>query len=253
MSRSNSILETVERALRVLLLFSKDRPEWRSSELAQVLGVHRSVTIRILKTLKEGGFVYQARPYGRYSLGVKLVELGNISLNSMDLWQISYPFLKRLVRETEDSACLCVRHGDDAICVGKMESLRPTPDEINVGDRSPLYASAFGKTLLAYSNEDVLDELVARGLEPITPLTVTEPIQLRADIAQVRRRGWAYSVGESKPDVAAMAVPLWDKSGKVVASFGLFGPASRIDRKRLPYLLYVTRRMAEEMSSELVD
>jgi DNA-binding IclR family transcriptional regulator len=250
--QSDTHLKTVDRALQVLLQFSKEHPEWSSSELAQALGLHRSIVYRILKTLERRGFVTQTDRRGRFSLGLKLIELGNVVLSTTNLLQIADPIMARLVKETDESVMLSVVSGNESVCIGKKDSPKPVRATMSIGDRSPLYAGATAKALLAHLGADRIDELVAAGLKRITRHTITDAAKLEEDLAEIRRQGWAFSVGEFTPDVAAIAVPLRDSNGTVVASLTTTGLASRFTRGRLPILIDATCRAGEDISAQLV-
>lgn len=249
---SGASLKTVNRALDVLLLFDKEHPEWSVAELSQALDLHRSIVYRILCTFEQRGVVTRDNTGGHYRLGLKLVELANVVLASMDLRQIAYPVMERLVRETGEAAFLTIVSEDESVCIEKVDSLQPFRSMLTIGDRSPLYAGASNKLLLAYLPADVVDELIARGLEPITPRTITDPTRLKEDLAKIRQQGWAYTVGELTPGAAAISVPLWDSNGMVVAALSIAGLASMFSEDRLPGLISATRQAADGISAQLV-
>jgi DNA-binding IclR family transcriptional regulator len=249
---SGPYLKTVDRALQVLLLFDREHPEWSSSELAQALGLHRSIVYRILRSLEQRGFVTQTGHQGRYALGLKLVELGNVVLERMDLRQVARPVMTRLVEGTGESAFLTVLSGDEAVCIEKIDSRKAIRAMTSVGTHSPLHAGASGKALLAYLGPDRVQEVLAKGLHAVTPRTVTDPVQLRKDLEKIRRQGWAYTVGELTPEVAAVSVPLLDSSGTNLGVLSSAGPASRFDQDRLPNLISLTCQAGEDISAQLL-
>jgi len=252
MGPSGSCLKTVDRALQVLLQFNDAHPEWGTGELAQILGLHRSIVYRILTTLERRGFLTQADHRGRFRLGLRLVELGNVVLANLDLRQVARPIMARLVRETGESAFLTVLSGDESVCVDKIESSQAIRVTLTIGGRYPLYAGASNKILLAHLPPETIDEIIATGLEAITPDTITDPVRLKEDLARIRQQGWAYSVGELTPDVAAVAVPLWNSNGSLVAALSIAGLASQFGEDRLPLFISKARQTAEEISVQLL-
>ena len=250
--KSGASLKTVNRALDVLLCFDKEHPEWSVAELSQTLGLHRSIVYRILCTFEQRGVVTRSNTGGRYRLGLKLVGLANVVLAGMDLRQVARPVMERLVRGTGESAFLTVVSEDESVCIEKVDSLQLFRSMLTIGDRSPLYAGASNKLLLAYLSANAIDELIARGLEPITSRTITDPTRLKEDLAKIRQQGWAYTVGELTPGAAAIAVPLWDSNGTVVAALSIAGLASRFNEDRLPVLISATCQAADEISAQLV-
>jgi len=251
-AQSNTYLKTVDRALQVLLQFDQEHPEWSSSELAQSLGLHRSVVYRLLTTLERRGFVTQIGHRGRFRLGNKLVELGNVVLAGIDLRQIAHPIITRLVRETSESAFLTVVSGDESVCIDKVDSPQHIRVTLTIGGRYPLYAGASNKILLAYLPPDTLEVLIARGLDLITPQTITDATRLRNELVVIRERGYAFSVGELTPGVAALAVPLLNSNDTLVAALSIAGLASTFGEDRLSTLINATRRAAQEISAQLL-
>ena len=246
-------LKTVDRALQVLLQFDQEHPEWSSSELAQSLGLHRSIVYRILTTLERRGFVTQiGGQRGRFRLGSRLVELGNVVLADIDLRQIAHPIIARLVRETSESAFLTVVSGDESVCIDKVDSPQHIRVTLTIGGRYPLYAGASNKILLAYLPTDTLEDLTARGLDSITPQTITDVTRLKDELTAIREQGYAFSVGELTPGVAALAVPLLNSNDTLVAALSIAGLASRFDEDKLSTLINATRRAAEDISTQLL-
>lgn len=252
MGRSDFYLKTVDRALHLLLQFSNEHPEWSTSELAQVLGLHRSIVYRMLTTLERREFVTQTDHPGRFRLGLKLIELGNVVLASMDLRRIAYPMMARLARETGESAFLTVISNDHSLCIDKIDGHQLVRAMISIGDRYPLHAGASSKILLAYLPSNTIDALIARGLAPITPNTITDPERIKEDLLMIRKQGWAYSIGELTLGAACVAVPLRNSNGAVVAAVSIAGLISRFGEDRLPMLINMTRQVSEEISTQLL-
>jgi DNA-binding IclR family transcriptional regulator len=251
-NKSGASLRTVNRALDVLLRFDEEHPEWSVAELSQALGLHRSIVYRVLRTFEQRGVVTRSHPGGRYRLGLKLVELANVVLASMDLRQVAHPVMERLVRETGESAFLTVVSEDESVCIHRIESSQRVRVTLTIGGRYPLYAGASDKLLLAYLPPEGIDKVIARGLKQLTPDTITGPDRLREDLAKTRRQGWAFSVGELTPGVAAVAAPLRDSNGDVVAALSIGGLASRFGENRLQTLIEITCQAAEEGSHQLM-
>ncbi|GAB4528420.1 MAG: IclR family transcriptional regulator [Anaerolineae bacterium] len=251
MAQPEAYLKTVDRTLQVLLKFDQEHPEWSSSELAQALGLHRSIVYRILTTLERRGFVTQGQR-GRFRLGLRLVELGNVVLAGIDLRQVAHPIMTRLVRETGESAFLTVVSGDESVCIDKIDSPQHIRVTLTIGGRYPLHAGASNKILLAYLPDDLVEDLISRGLDSITPHTITDTTQLKENLAAIREQGYAFTVGELTPGVAALAVPLLNSNDTLVAALSIAGLASRFGEDRLPSLIEAIRRASAEISAQLL-
>lgn len=245
-------LKTVDRALEMLLQFNEEHPEWSSSELATALDLHRSVVYRSLMTLERRGFVQRVDGSGRFRLGPKLLELGNVVLSDIDLRQAAHPEMVRLARETGESVFLTVVSGDESVCIDRVDTSQPVRVTLDIGGRYPLHAGASNKLLLAYLPAETRREIIARGLPAYTSNTITDPDILERDLALIRRQGWVFTVGELTPEVAAIGVPVRDSNRELVAALSIAGPVSRFQQERLPQLLEATRRAAENVSRQLL-
>lgn len=253
MSQSDSAyLKTVDRALEVLQQFDEEHPKWGSSELADVLGEHRSVVYRSLATLERRGFVTRVDGSSQFRLGPKLVELGNVVLSGIDLRQVAHPVMTQLCKETGESVFLTVVSRDESVCIDRIDSPQRVRVTMDIGGRYPLHAGASNKLLLAYLPPQVREELIARGLPAHTPDTITAPDALGEDLATIRQQGWAYSIGELTPGVAAIAVPVRDSNREIIAAFSIGGLAARFTDEKLDNLLDATRTAAETISGQLL-
>lgn len=248
----NDYLKTVDRALEVLLHFDEEHPEWSSSDLADAIGQHRSVVYRSLVTLERRGFVTRVDGGSRFRLGSKLVELGNTVLSGIDLRQIAHPVMAQLVKEVDESVFLTAVSGDESVCIDRIESSQHVRVTLDIGGRYPLHAGASNKLLLAYLPPETREELIARGLRAHTADTITHSDELEENLATIRERGWASSVGELTPNVAAIAVPVRNSAGEVVAALSIAGLASRFTDERFGFLLDATRRAAGTISDQLL-
>ncbi len=246
----NSILKTLDRGLTVLLKFL-DKPEWTLSGLAQDLGLHKSIVFRLVTTLERRGFVVKGEDRV-YRLGLRVLELGNVAYKQIDLRRAAYPVLQKLVNETRESAFLTVVSGDEAVCIDKVDSPHNIKLTLEIGGRSPLYAGASNKILMAYLPGERIDEIVARGLQPITPQTITDPAELKGNLAEIRQQGWCFSCGEVTPSASAVAVPIRNGRGQVIAGLSVAGLDARFTKEKISGLVQALMKASEEISGQLL-
>jgi len=202
------------RGLRLLLTVA-DRGEVRADDLSLLLDMPLSTVYRYLRTLADFGFV--DRHGGQYRLGPKLL-IGTGA-------NVSSERLIRHVDETGETAVVVRRIGLSSICLHQIESDEPLRVTLEPGTMSPLHAGAPGRVLLAFAPSDVLDEVLAHELEPVTAATPTE-LQLRDHLGDVVMTGMATSEGEFIDGSVAMAVPVFREDG-IVGAIALIGPAFR--------------------------
>ena len=215
----------VERALAVLDALAEGE-ELGTNELARRTEINASTVSRLLATLAARGFVEHVPESGRYRLGLRLLQLGNAVVESLDLRAVARPHLEALVAETGETATLSAPGERDAVTVDFVQSRASVQSVAHVGRRSVAHATATGKVLLAFGGL----ELPKPPLEVFTPRTITDQRALEREIPRVRERGYAEALGEREEELNAIAAPVFEARGSLAAILGLQGPASRFDR-----------------------
>jgi DNA-binding IclR family transcriptional regulator len=212
--------------------------------LARRIGVNPSSASRLLATLEQGGLV-EREPGGPYRLGLHLVALADRALARLDVRDLARPQLRALVEQTGETATLSVPAGEEAVTVDFVPGESSVISMARVGRPSVGHATATGKVLLAFGGEQ------PGTLEPYTERTITDPARLAAELAVVRRQGWAEAEGEREPDLNALAAPVVGRGGALVAILGLQGPGGRLtpERRRavLPALLDAAGRVSRAL------
>jgi DNA-binding IclR family transcriptional regulator len=236
------------RGLRILLTVA-DRGEVRAEELSALLDTPTSTVYRYLRTLTAFGFV--DRHDGRYLLGPRLVIGSGTNITSEQLIRVADPVLHYLVEETGETAVITRRIGLSAVCLHQVESSHPLRVSLEPGSMSPLHAGATGRVLLAFALPEIVEEVIALGLERVTRATPDESV-LRATFAETRETGVAQSVGELVSGSVGIAAPIIREQG-IVGAVGIIGPEGRCGlawRARVKRLL---PEAARTITAGLVD
>ncbi len=210
------------RGLRLLLTIS-DRGEVRADELSSILDMPSSTVYRYLRTLGEFGFV--DRHDGRYRLGPRLLIGAGSKVTSERLIRLADPVLRMLAEETGETALIVRRVGLSALCLHQVEAKQPLRVALEPGAMTPLYAGAMSRVLLAFAPPEILDQVVAQGIQPVTEGTPSES-DLQLGLAEIVSKGIAVSEGEFVAGSVAMAVPIFREDG-IVAALAVTGPESR--------------------------
>jgi IclR family transcriptional regulator, pca regulon regulatory protein len=249
--RGAHFVQSLERGLAVIRAFGANSPELTLSDVARATGLTRAAARRFLLTLVDLGYV---RTDGRlFSLTPRVLELGYSYLASMSLPEVAEPHLERLVAEVHESSSVSVLDGDDVVYVARIPTSRIMAVSINVGTRFPAYATSMGRVLLAGLPEAELDAYLERTtFRRLTPKTVTSAKALRAELARVRAQGWALVDQELEEGLRAVAAPIRDKTGRVVAAANASAHASRTSvetmrRTLLPPLLAAVARIEADL------
>lgn len=228
-------LQVLERTFAILEIFDEDRPEWSATEIARALGLPIPTVHRLLTALKHRGYVSQHEETKRFRLGVAALQLGDRARSVVDLRGVALPALRRLSRDTGETALLTVLTPgrDRGVCLERVETPQPLRLSVTPGRQVPLHAGASQKVLLAYLPRDDVERVIAGGLEHLCHATITDPQQLRDELATIRRRGWASSYEETNLGVWGVAVPVLNARGDVVCAVGIAGPSPRLTPARV--------------------
>jgi DNA-binding IclR family transcriptional regulator len=245
--------QVLDRTFAILDLFDEERPEWTATEIARTLDLPVPTTHRILMALKQRGYVSQHEETKRFRLGVGALHLGDRAHASVDLRSLSRPVLKRLSRETGETALLTVvaPGGSRGVCLERVETAQPLRLSVQPGRRVPLHAGASQKALLAFLPEDAVERVLSQPLERLCERTIVDPSLLRAELARIRQRGWARSAEETNLGVSGIAIPVLSERGGVVCAIGIAGPSARLDDARIASEFRQVASAAEEIATAL--
>ncbi|HQE25622.1 MAG TPA: IclR family transcriptional regulator [Candidatus Atribacteria bacterium] len=220
-------------------------------EISQKIDLHPSTIYRYLNTFLNYGYVSRA-PNGGYKPGIKLVELGNYVLNGFDLREIAHPYLVKLVNEVNQTAHLAIREGNEALYIDKVEGPKTLQMRSRVGMRIPLYCTALGKVLLAYSSEEDIDRYLEEvELIPRTPNTIVSPGKLKEELLSIRERGYALDNQENEEGIICVGAPITDFSGQVAAALSVSGFFKDFSSDKIPEILSSLQKTAASISQDL--
>lgn len=241
---------TVVKGLRILEALAMSDQPCGISELARACAITKSNAHRLLKTLEGHRYVRQDPATRAYHLTLKLWELGMRVRNNLDLRRAAAPHLRALAAATRESVHLSMLDEGEVVYVDKIDSTQAVRAYVRAGDRAPAYCVATGKAILAFQTEDVIDAASAK-MKAFTPLTITEPRKLKADLARIRAQGYALTRGEWRPGVLGIAAPIRGRTGPVVGAVGVAGPIDRIKKAEIPRLIDTVLAAAGAISQDL--
>ena len=247
-------IATVERAADVLNAFTElDGATVGVTELSERLGLSKAVVHRILTSLRVKGFVELDDDTRRYSLGPASLSLGLTYLQKIDVRDQARSFLRDLSERTNETATLSVRRGDVRMYVDQITPSREVKMTVQLGHPYPLHAGGSSKAFLAHLSEDFIEDYLSKPLERLGPLTTTDPDVLRKDLALVRSRGFASSLGERQEGAGSVAAPVFGLENEPVAVISVCGPVERF-RDEIddiaPILLESTRKLSRRLGWE---
>ena len=227
-----AVIQSVDRAIDVLEYLAAGG-DGAVTDLAAHLGVHKSTAFRLLAVLEARGLVEQVSDRGRYRLGFGIVRLAGATAARLDLVEQSRPVTTRLAAEVGETVNIARVEADTAVNLDQVRGPAAVTSVNWVGQRTPLHATSSGKVLLAYLDVDARERVLAGSLERFTPATVTDPAVLRRQLDEVIATGWAATLEELEVGLNAVAAPIRDRHGAVVAAVSVSGPSYRLAEGRL--------------------
>jgi IclR family KDG regulon transcriptional repressor len=171
--KSNSAVQSVDRALMIIDFLKENISGLGITELANRLDLSKSTVHRLLTSLKNKGYVKQDGVTEKYQLGLKFVELGSIISQSLEIRQIAAPYMKRLVEETGETSHLVVLEEGEIIYIEKIESPNTIRMYSLIGKRAPAHCTGAGKAIVAYIPEvEVAQIIKEKGMARFTDTTI---------------------------------------------------------------------------------
>lgn len=222
------MIQAVSRAVKILEFVAVNNMA-RLADISRGVGLNKSTTHGLISTLEAMGCIRQDRSTGRYSLGLKLFELGQAVLANMDVRTAAMPYLLELSRKYEETVHLAILSGDEVIYIDKVDSPRSIRIVSKVGGRNPAYCTGVGKVLLAGLPDSELNQLLAKmEFRPITPNTITNAYALAEQINKIRQDGYATDNGEIDEGLSCFAAPIRNHLGVITAAISISGPTARL-------------------------
>ena len=244
-------VRAVERALQILGCFDDEHPERGISDIAQAVGLHKATAHRIVTTLVNYGFLERVIDEQKYRLGLELPNLGYKVLRRMDLRREALPFMKQLVEEWDETCDLSIFDQGKIFYIEVLRGNRALTISAAVGQRMPAHATASGKMFLAYIPKNELDGILNQPLNAYTEHTVISHDKLLAQLEKIRDEGYAVDCEEFESGVCAIAAPIFNRSGHVIAALGCPSPITRMTPERISEIAEAFKEAAKAISQRM--
>ncbi len=245
------IVPAVKRTFDILE-FLADRGEATFVEIYTELGLPKSSAYQLLSTIEPRGYIRRTRDGMKYCLGLRLYELGNLAMKEFDLREEAIPILKIMAEKTKLACHMAVLDENEGVYLTHIEGANPVRLNAWEGKRISLHASAMGKALLAWEGKEKIDKIIENTLfVKATNKTIINPDQFRKQLSKVREKGWALNDEEWHPSIRAIAAPVRDFSGRVVAAIDVIGLSSDLSDKNLPKYVKILLKSAHDLSVRL--
>ncbi len=243
-------VRSVHRALKIIELIA-EKKSLTLPEITQALNLPKSSAYEILSTLCKEEFICRDKN-NEYSLGIRLIELGNKAQLNLEIRRIATPILRQLNEELDETVHLTVLDNDEILYVECFESTKRLRTYSVIGIRAPLHCTAVGKAILAMQEEDEIKRIIkTRGLPKFTKNTITDEKKLLAELKETKKRGYSIDNMEHEEGVRCVGAPIFDMTGKVYASISISGPSQRINTETIPSIGKLVMEKANKISKLL--
>lgn len=220
----------LDKAAVILESFSPSGGPYRLSELSMRTGLPKPTVHRLAADLVRLGWLERTGP--RYRLGAKLFELGSLVPHRLDLRETALPFLQDLFEATRETVHLGVREGMEVVYLERIHGHEALWLPSRIGGSLPLSCTGVGKALLAFSGDELTEEVLSRSLPSLTPHSITDPARLRMALEKIRVSGLAYEEQEAALGVSCIAAPVF-AGGATVAALSVAVPRDRFSPAQL--------------------
>lgn len=255
MSRSATALtspvQSIQRAAAILRSFTEAEPELGVSELSRRLGLHKSTVSRMVATLQAEGLIGQNLETGKYRLGIGLIGLAGVALGRLNARTAAQPYLSELVTISQETVNVTALDGSECVNIERVASPQPIQYIGWIGRRSPLHCTASGKLILAYMTPEQRTAVLPTPLKQYTAQTITDPLQLDAQLTVICQQGYAVVHEEYEADFSAIAGPLFNHQWELLATISISGPSYRLNDAKFKQFLPTLLATCQKISAEL--
>jgi DNA-binding IclR family transcriptional regulator len=245
-----ALVGSVLRAMRLLDLFDRGRPEMSLAEFARRSGYSKSTTYRLLVTLVEAGWL-ERTPAGAFRLTIKAFQVGSVLVDSLELRREAAPIMAKMAAEIDEAVYLVVADGTRAVCLERIDSGRGVRlMDLDVGGSQPLNLGAAPRALLAFDEDRLLPPLLEEGLSRRTEHSLVDPADLRNDLAETRRRGYSISDEDVTVGIGAIGAPILGSDGVALAALSFGGLRQNVLPPRPAHVAWLLQA-CQEISTRL--
>jgi len=247
---------SVHKTFALLEYFTVQKPEWGVSELAESIGSNKSTVYRFLANLCQLGILYKNPVTEKYSLGLKLFELGSRVQLKPAFIDITHPELIAVSSGITETVHIAILKNNQVFYVDKVESPQGLKISSRIGSYNPAYATALGKVLLAFLPDETKRQALKKILLEQSPIaftanTITTTNELTAELASIKKRGFAIDREEFEIGLTCVAIPILNQDNEVIASLSAAGPTKRFEEDQVAHYVQILRQGADAIQSKI--
>lgn len=243
--------QSVLRAVALLKCFDDEHPEWNLSNLSRALDLNKTTVFRLLSALESENLIARREGGENYTLGPEILVMAGFALRNIDLRSSARPVLERLAQSCGETASLEIVSGNEMLIIDEIVGGHLVSGVRSLGTRWPLHGTSTGLAVLASWPKGKRESYLNQDLEAITSHTVTERQTLDILLDRFASQGFAISDEMLEPGLVAIGAPLFNHDGHVEAAISIYGPKSRLDKKRILTVSSQVQDAASTISNKL--
>lgn len=240
-------VKSLHKALKLLELFDRENPERGISEIVRESGMLKSSVYNIVSTFSQCGYLQKNKRTGKYHLGLKILELGNVLQNSDESPRILKPRMDEVVERCNETVYFAIPSGTEAIYLNASHPKGFAFTRSVIGVRVKMHCTGVGKVMLAFLGDDLYSRVVAEEMRPFTQNTITNPSQLADELAAIRSRGYAIDNMEHEYGIRCVAAPVRNSADDVIGALSISGPSLRIMDDKIVFFARQLLDIAEKV------
>ena len=250
--RASGQVQSLSRALWLMNALAECPQGLSLSEVAHRVQLPTSTVHRLLTTLQNERYVRFESDRSVWLIGVQAFQVGSTFVRSRDIVAMARPYMRRLMEESGETVNLAIADRTEVVYLAQVECHKMMRAIAGPGGRANMHCSGVGKALLAYASPSELGEILqSKSLPRETPKTISKPDALKADLAKIRKRGYAIDDEENAVGLRCVAGVIFDEHAEPLAGLSVSGPMARMTDARIPVLGNAVFQIAAEITAEL--
>ena len=251
-NQNKGAMRSVAQVLRVFDYLETCRAGAGVTEVAEVLGIHKSTASRLLAAMKSEGYITRSDLTGKYSLGIRLVELAKAKLDQFDIRAYARPYMEEIAKQTKETIHLAIMEQGKLVYIDKIDTTHILVMRSRIGHRISPHCTALGKAILSVLPDDDKDAIIETiQFQRFTPNTIIDPLTLKEHLLQVAIQGFALDDEEHEEGIRCAAAPIRDHFGDVTGAISVSAPITRMSIKRMEEMGILVKDICAGLSASL--
>ncbi|MEB3101003.1 IclR family transcriptional regulator [Ferviditalea candida] len=245
------LIHSVKNGLRIIRLFTLDRPEIGITEISQALDLPKSTVHRLVLELQQEGYLDKCADSSRYKLGLSLLTLSGVIITHMEIIREAKPVLEELTRKLGEASHIAILEDMEIIYLHKIDPPQPVPLLSSIGRSNPAVRTSAGKCILAYQSKHLVRKIYENSIRAYSADGLPDWNRFLSELKAITDQGYAVAIDQLHIGATSIGAPVKDYTGQVIAAVSVVGPTDRIPADRIPLIAEAISKAAAVVSEKL--